>query len=76
MGFKLEYRIGNRKVSKREWERHMFEEAPQQLAEDALGEKLNNIRCPEHGQRPRLKNRRTTSEGLRFDIERLLRRRD
>lgn len=49
MGFKLEYRIGNRKVSKREWERHMFEEAPQQLAEDALGGKLNNIRCPSMG---------------------------
>jgi hypothetical protein len=52
VGFELEYRIGNRKVSQQEWERHMFQEAPRQVAREAVDRELRKVRCPTHGQSP------------------------
>jgi hypothetical protein len=51
---KWEYKIGSRKVSKREWERHIFRDEPQRIARDKVQKALSGVVCPEHGEAPRL----------------------
>jgi hypothetical protein len=65
----VEYRIGNRRVSRREWEKHLFEEAPRQAAEDEIKRKLGPIRCPVHGRAPTVNRGRTTRGGFDLEIE-------
>jgi len=54
----MEYRIGNRKVSRSEWERHL-REAPLEAVKDDVRKKIARVRCPIHGQRPRVEFRKT-----------------
>ena len=48
MTFKMEYKIGGRKVSQREWERHIAE-APLEAVKDEIRQRVGRIRCPKHG---------------------------
>jgi len=48
MKIKMEYKIGHRKVSQREWERHLTQ-APLEAAKDAIRQQVRRIRCPRHG---------------------------
>jgi hypothetical protein len=68
MGFDMEYTIGGRKVSKREWEKHLFEDTPRNLAKQTVEERLRGLRCPTHGETPTLSNMRDTSQGWDFTI--------
>lgn len=54
MSVTWEYKIGNRKVSKRNWEKHVFHDAPHRMAREAIENKLRSVRCPTHGDAPRL----------------------
>lgn len=58
-GFEMEYRIGNRKVSKAEWERHL-REAPIEAVKADIQRKVKGIRCPRHGQTARVSFVRTS----------------
>jgi hypothetical protein len=48
-GFKMEYKIGNRKVSTAQWERHL-REGPIKALEDDIKNKVSRVRCPTHSQ--------------------------
>lgn len=61
----IEYKIGGRKVSQREWERHLFEQEPKRLIRENVEGKLRGLRCPKHGESPR-PTFRETSRG--FDL--------
>ena len=58
--FKMEYRIGNRKVSQREWERHIAE-APLEGLKDRIRQRVRNVRCPKHGTTPNVTFTKTSS---------------
>lgn len=49
MSINIEYKIGNRKVSQREWERHLME-APLDAVKDEIRRKVSRVRCSTHGQ--------------------------
>ena len=65
MSFKMEYKIGNRKVSEAEWMRHI-QEAPMEAAKDEMKSRIERIRCPKHGQSARVTVAKT-SQG--FDLK-------
>lgn len=52
MGFEMGYKIGNRKVSQREFEKHLFEDEPQRIVREhmeGIAATARAIVCPEHG---------------------------
>jgi ubiquitin C-terminal hydrolase len=63
-GIEIEYTVGGRRVSQQEWERHL-REAPTRATKEAVKQKLSRVRCPAHGQSPKV-TFRETSEG--FDV--------
>jgi hypothetical protein len=58
-GVNIEYKIGNRKVSKAQWERHM-REAPLEAVKDGIKNKVAVVRCPKHGQIARVSFTKTS----------------
>jgi hypothetical protein len=62
----LEYRIGNRKVSKTEWERHLREEPLRQVKEE-VKRRIEGARCPVHGTRPSVAFRGSGAQ-LQWDV--------
>ena len=48
---RLEYRIGNRRVSEAQWERH-FEQQARTAVSDAIEGRVRSVRCPVHGRTP------------------------
>lgn len=66
MKIKMEYRIGGRKVSAREWEKHL-EEEPLRLVRKEIERKLRGLRCPTHGQSPKPAFRNTAA-GLEVSV--------
>jgi hypothetical protein len=73
----LEYRIGGRRVSKQQWERHVFQDEPRRIAREEIESKLRTVRCPVHGQTPRVTYSETprgfdlTVEGCCSQVEQL-----
>lgn len=63
-GIEIEYKIGGRRVSQQEWERHL-REAPTRAAKENVKQKLSGVRCLTHGQSPKV-TFRETSQG--FDV--------
>jgi hypothetical protein len=59
---KIEYRLGNRKVSKYEWERGIQKQASDAAAE-IMETTARRVRCPVHGTTPTRLTR--TSGGIR-----------
>jgi hypothetical protein len=49
----IEYRIDGRRVSSTEWQKHLVT-ASRDIAIGALKDKVQRIRCPVHGQAPKL----------------------
>jgi hypothetical protein len=50
--FKFEHKIGNRKVSQREWGKHLFEDEPRRIMREhmeGIAAKARAVVCPEHG---------------------------
>jgi hypothetical protein len=47
----LEYRIGNRRVTKAQWERHLQQQVVE-AASDAVEKRVRSVRCPIHNERP------------------------
>lgn len=68
MGVNIEYKIGNRRVSKREWEKHVFHQEPRRMVRENVESKIRSVRCPTHGRTPTVRTRET-SRGFEFDIE-------
>ena len=68
MGFEMEYKIGNRKVSERQWEQHLFHDEPRRLVREDMESKIKSVRCPTHGTTATVRTRETSS-GFEFDIE-------
>jgi hypothetical protein len=50
---KMEYKIGNRKVSQAEWVRRL-REAPFEALKADIQKKVRSVRCPKHGQTARV----------------------
>lgn len=70
-GASFEYRIGSRKVSQREWLRHIEEEAREHgvaKVKDEVRRKLMLERCEAHNEAPRV-SFRDTADGFLVDIE-------
>jgi len=66
MGVKIEYKVGSRRVSQREWERHL-REAPLEAVKDEILQKISRIRCPKHGQAARVEFAKT-SQGFNANL--------
>jgi hypothetical protein len=65
---RLEYRIGNRRVSKSQWERH-FNEQARTVVSDAIEGRVRAVRCPVHGTRPTRITATPSGMDLKWRIE-------
>ena len=59
----MHYEIDGRKVTREQWERHLFHDAPRQMALEAVQKKLSRLRCPTHGTAPTVQLVRRTFGG-------------
>lgn len=64
----VEYRIGNRKVSKAQWDKHL-EESVKDAAIDGLRQQISQLRCPVHGKAAKLVVGRQTGSKMEMKIE-------
>lgn len=62
----LEYKIGNRKVSKTRFNSHL-NDVVHNMAAEAVVSKVESIRCPKHGKR--VKAAKTTRKGKNIGLE-------
>ncbi len=63
----LEFRVGGRKVSQREFGRALHDTALKKV-DDAVQRRLRTIRCPKHGQQARVRSARSHND-LKWNIE-------
>lgn len=66
---RFEFRIGNRRVFRSQWEQHLREQVATAAA-DGIRDRLNSTRCPVHGTRPtRITQTGTVGSQLNWRIE-------
>ena len=65
--FKVEFKVGGRKVPQRDFGRALHDTALKQV-DDAVQRRLRTIRCPRHGQQARVRSARSHND-LEWKIE-------
>jgi hypothetical protein len=58
-----------KRKERRQWERHMFQDAPRQLAEEAVTKAVAAVRCPTHGRNARVKTVKWSGDNLEAQVE-------